>query len=164
MVSGIALVALAAAQAAQQSPLNLTCFGGGVANKATVVTGSTRTQVYGTVGMTPVNGYANGSTSVVIPREEGFTDQVDIQLFGGDDRIRLPSTTIPLLHGGKTGWYRLKDVVADAHSIRAKAEVNFVNKPVIYIDRVTGTISISGRSGDYSGQCQVVDPNAQAKF
>lgn len=163
MAVAFALAVLVAVQVGQQ-PLNLTCFGGGTANKAAVVAGHTSSQIYGDIGTTPVTGYANGSTSVVVPREEAFSDQVDIRLFGGDDRIRLPSTTIPLLHGGKTGWYRLKDVVADGRSIHAKAEVNFINKPLVYIDRVTGTISISGKSGDYSGQCQAVDANAPAKF
>ena len=39
-----------------------------------------------------------------------------------------------------------------------------MNNPKVYIDRVTGTISISGRAGDYSGQCQAVQADAPAKF
>jgi hypothetical protein len=39
-----------------------------------------------------------------------------------------------------------------------------MNNPKVYIDRVTGTISISGRAGDYSGQCEVIDTTAPAKF
>ena len=29
---------------------------------------------------------------------------------------------------------------------------------------VAGTISISGKAGDFTGQCQAMDPNAAAKF
>jgi hypothetical protein len=97
-------------------------------------------------------------------RQQGFEDQVDVRLFGGDDRIRLPRSMLPPVHGGDGGWFKLKNVVADSRSIRAKAAVNFMNNPNVFIDRVTGTISISGRAGDYSGQCQAVDANVPAKF
>ena len=42
--------------------------------------------------------------------------------------------------------------------------LNFVNNPKVFIDRVTGTISISGKAGDFTGQCQAMDPSAPAKF
>ena len=71
---------------------------------------------------------------------------------------------LPPLHGGSDGWFKLKNVKADARSIHASAAVNFINNPKVYIDRVTGTISISGKAGDYSGQCEAVDANAAAKF
>lgn len=80
-----------------------------------------------------------------------------MRLFGGDDRIRLPRTMLPPLRGGKEGWFKLKNVVADARSIRASAAVNIISNPKVFIDRVTGTISISGKAGDYSGQCEVID-------
>ena len=76
----------------------------------------------------------------------------------------MPRTMLPPFHGGSDGWFKLKNVVADARSIHASAAVNFMNNPKVYIDRTTGTISISGRAGDYSGQCQVIDANAPAKF
>jgi hypothetical protein len=44
----------------------------------------------------------------------------------------------------------------------AKPSINHSGK--VFIDRVTGTISISGKAGDYTGQCQAIDPNAAAKF
>ena len=58
----------------------------------------------------------------------------------------------------------MKDVVADTRSIKGKAALSFMNNPNIFIDRVTGTISISGRAGDYTGQCQVIDASAAPKF
>lgn len=135
-------------QATSIPPLNLTCFGGGTANKATTA-----------------SAWANGqSVSVMGQRHQGFEDQVDIRLFGGDDRVRLPRTMLPPMHGGKDGWFRLKGVSADARSIKATAAVNFMNSPKVFIDRVTGTISISGKAGDFTGQCQAMDVNAPAKF
>lgn len=152
------------AQPAAQQPLNLTCTGGGTANKATAVTAQTSAYGSGMVGTTPYNGSAYGNTTVYGRQQQGFEDQVDIRLFGGDDRIRMPRTMLPPLHGGADGWFKLKNVVADARTIHASAAVNFMNNPKVYIDRVTGTISISGRAGDYSGQCEVIETNAPAKF
>jgi hypothetical protein len=161
----LALVAAAAAQtAAPQAPLDLTCTGAGTANKATAHTAYSFGSVQGHVGTTPVYGTGSGTTTVYGTRQEGFEDQVDIRLFSGDDRIRLPRMMLPPLHGGTDGWFKLKDVKSDARTIRAEAQINFLNHPKIYIDRVTGTISISGKAGDYSGECQVIDANAPAKF
>jgi hypothetical protein len=164
--SGLAIWLIAPAQAdpAPQQALNLTCGGAGTANKAVAINGYSNTYVSGTVGTTPVSGGGQTNTTVYGTRQQGFEDQVDVRLFSGDDRIRLPRTLLPPLHGGSDGWFKLKNVEADARSIHASAAVNFMNNPKVYIDRVTGTISISGRAGDYSGQCEVIDSNAPAKF
>ena len=165
MTSGIALAALAAVQtAAAQQALSLTCVGAGTANKVTAVTAHTNAYGSGMVGTTPYSGSANGNTTVYGTRQQGFDDQVDISLFAGDDRIRMPRTMLPAFHGGDQGWFKLKNVVADARSIHASVSVNFMNNPKVYVDRVTGLISISGKAGDYSGQCQAVSPDAPAKF
>ena len=130
-------------------PLQLTCLGGGTASKATVASAW---------------GWGGGWAMVAGHKDRGFNEQVDIRLFTGDDRIRMPRTMLPGIHGGSAGWFKLHDVVADARSIRASAGVAMLNNPKVFIDRVTGTISISGKSGDYAGQCQVIDANAAPKF
>jgi hypothetical protein len=164
MVTSFVLAALAAAQPVAQQPLQLTCFGGGTANKVTARTAYSNSYVSGNVGGTSFSGSGNGSTTVYGSRQQGFGDQVDVRLFNGDDRIRMPRTMLPALHGGDGGWFKLKNVIADARTIRAKAGVNFMNNPNVLIDRVTGTISISGKAGDYAGQCQVIDADTPAKF
>ena len=151
MVTSLILAALVAAQAATQQPLQLTCFGAGTANKVTARTAYSNAYVSGSVGTTPYSGSGNATTTVYGTRQQGFEDQVDVRLFGGDDKIRLPRTMLPALHGGDGGWFKLKNVIADARSIKAKAGVNFMNSPNVLIDRVTGTISISGKAGDYAG-------------
>ena len=145
-------------------PLEITCFGGGTANKATAVSGFSSGYASGIVGNHVWSGSGSSTTTIVGTRQQGFGDQVDIRLFGGDDRIRLPRTMLPPIHGGSDGWFKLKNVIADARSIHASAAINFMSNPKVYIDRVTGTISISGRAGDYSGQCQAIDASAPAKF
>lgn len=131
-----------------QEPLTLTCVGGGTASK------STGAMIYG----------SRGWASIVGRKDRGFNDQVDIRLFNGDDRIRVPRTMLPPIHGGEHGWFKLKNVVADARSIRASAAVGLLNNPKVFIDRVTGIISISGKSGDYSGVCDVIPVDEPAKF
>ena len=129
-------------------PLALTCMGSGTASKATSAVG------WGWGGWGVVAGH----------KDRGFNDQVDIRLFTGDDRIRMPRTMLPGLHGGDHGWFKVHDLVADARAIRLSAGVGMLNNPKVFIDRVTGTISISGKSGDYAGQCEVIDANAAPKF
>lgn len=162
--SAPSVVAVAPTSASVQQPLQITCFGAGVANKPTVATAYSSGSFSGLAGTSTFSGSGNGSTTIYGRRQQGFGDQVDVRLFSGDDRIRMPRTMLPGLHGGDHGWFKLKNIVADARSIRAKAAVNFLNNPNVFIDRVTGTISISGKSGDYSGQCQAVEASAPAKF
>jgi hypothetical protein len=136
------------APAATQRPLSLTCGGAGTADK------QRGSFLFGRYGW----------ASIVSHHDRQFEDQVDVRLFNGDDRIRLPRTMLPGIHGGDHGWFKLKDVVADARAINAHASVSAFHNPKVYIDRTTGTISISGKDGDYSGQCQVIDASAPAKF
>lgn len=142
----------------------LTCGGAGTANKPTSSTGWSSGQFSGHAGSTHFGGTTSSHTTVTGTRQQDFADQVDVRLFDGDDRIRLPRTMLPLLRGGKEGWFKLKNVQVDARSIRASAAVNIINNPKVFIDRVTGTISISGKAGDYSGQCEVIDVSMPAKF
>jgi hypothetical protein len=58
----------------------------------------------------------------------------------------------------------LKDVRADERSIRASIAVNAFNNPKLHVDRVTGSVSISGKAGDFTGACEAVDEAAPAKF
>jgi len=150
--------------AAAQQPLNLTCFGSGTANKYSSIAMNSHGSFSGSVGTTPVIGSSDSYGTVTMKRRQQFGDQVDIRLFGGDDRIRLPRTLLPPLHGGNDGWFKLKNLQVDARSIRGKAAVNFINSPNVFIDRVTGTISISGKAGDYSGQCEAIAADAAPKF
>jgi hypothetical protein len=176
MVSSFALAALAAAQLAaqppmppvqpqqpptMQQPLNLTCVGRGAANKTAYKTIVTDSKVKGADGK-PVKGTT--TKTVAENYTQDFADQVDVRLFSGDDRIRVPRTMLPDFHGGERGWFKLNSVVADARSVQASTNLGLLNNPKIYIDRVTGIITISGKAGDYSGQCQAVAADAVARF
>lgn len=157
-------ILIAVVQAETAPPLSLTCFGAGTANKvvATSVYGSHRGS--GSVGTTPYSYGGTGNATAYSQRQQGFQDQVDVRLFAGDDRIRMPRTMLPAIRGGKDGWFKLKNVVADSRTIRGSVAVNVINNPKLHIDRTTGTISISGKAGDYAGQCEVAAPDAPTKF
>ena len=66
----LVIVAALAAQAPAQPPLELTCFGGGIANKVSVATANSNAHVYGTVGTTPVSGSGYGRASEASNRAE----------------------------------------------------------------------------------------------
>lgn len=158
------LTLLLLVQATVAQPLNLTCVGAGTANKVTVTNVYGSGGGHGTVGTTPYSYTGSGNATAYGSRQQDFADQVDVRLFSGDDRIRMPRTMLPAIRGGNGGWFKLKNVVVDARSIRAKAAVNFINSPNVFIDRVTGTISISGKAGDYAGRCEAIAADAPTRF
>jgi len=154
---------MAAVQPAPQQPLNLTCVGAGAANKTMSKTVHTDSKIRDKGGVLD-KGKVSTTKTVSENYKQDFFDQVDVRLFSGDDKIRIPRVMLPELHGGQGGWFKLKNVVADSRSIKASASLAFLSNPKIYIDRLTGIITISGNAGDFSGQCQVIDPNAPARF
>lgn len=129
---------------------HLVCLGAGSANKTTTAS------VYGS------NGWANAVAS----RESPFDDQVNVTLNWAEptaSRIRLPRKMLPPVHGGSGGWFELKNLKRNEQEITATAGVNFINSPKVRIDRMTGAISINGKAGDYSGNCEPYDPATAVK-
>ena len=127
--------------------LNLVCLGAGSANKAT------SSQVYAT------DDWGNSATANVVGnRSQPFEDQVNLWIEGGAGKIRMPRVMLPPFHGGDGGWFDIKSVKISDTEITGKVGINFMNSPTLRIDRLTGNISISGKSGDYAGRCQKYDP------
>lgn len=135
--------------------LHLVCLGAGSAN------GQATSSAY------LHDNYGNSAWGeVVASRTVPFADQVDVEIDDDDEgRIRMPRTMLPPLHGGENGWMKLKKVKRTDTAITGTAAVNFINSPKVHIDRRTGTISINGKAGSYSGECQRYDPaTATRKF
>ena len=149
LLAGLAAPAIAddaaPVTAAAPEPLNLTCGGGGSKKELN----SSHTSIYGT------GGYASAQTMTT--DNVGYDAQVDVRLYSGDDRIRLPRTILPPVHGGEDGWFKLKDLETTASEITGRAAINAVNKPHVHIDRITGVIEIAGMNGNFTGQCKKVD-------
>ncbi len=71
----------------------------------------------------------------------------------------MPQTMLPTFRGGENGWFKIKNLEINETEMTGSVAVNFINNPKLRIDRVTGSISISGRSGHYAGQCARYDPD-----
>ncbi len=71
---------------------------------------------------------------------------------------------LPPIRGGENGWFKLKNVEVTERLITASAAVNALNNPKVHIDRMSGTISINGRAGTFSGRCAKIDVSAKPKF
>ncbi len=91
-------------------------------------------------------------------RDVEFEDQVNLWLEGEEGSLRMPRSMLPAIRGGEDGWFGLRNVEYSDHEITATITVSFINKPKLRLDRYTGAISISGKSGDYTGQCKKFDP------
>lgn len=148
------LFALAAMQAsAEPARIELVCVGSGAA------TGQTGTRTF----VTDSNGnqqWVDTRRKSVVP----FADQVNLWVEEGRGSIRLPRSILPTIHGGKNGWFDLRNVKISDREIDASAAVSFLDRLKVRIDRVTGSISINGDDGDYHGQCERYDPSTPRKF
>lgn len=94
---------------------------------------------------------------------EDFDASVNVQLWEGGGRIRLPKKLIPPIHSrGDHGWWELDAVNTNRNTITAEYRLNGLNKPKLTIDRRSGRISIRG-AADYafSGTCDTVDSQAR---
>lgn len=145
---------LSCATTVQAEELNLVCFGAGSANK---VTGSS---AYGWD-----NSGNSANAMVYSQRSQGFEDEVRLRINDDDPRLRMPHTMLPKIRGGEDGWFKMKDIEYSEGEITASIAVSLLNNPNMRLDRYTGSISISGKSGDYVGQCQKFDPEqVERKF
>lgn len=133
--------------------LALTCYGTGAARK--------------TEGSSIYGADSSGNSawmSVQRDRSEPFGDQVDLRFDGENSRIRMPRVMLPLIRGGDKGWFKLKNVEMTADTITGTAAVNAINRPKVFIDRHTGLLSINGKAGHFTGQCEVFDANQPTRF
>ena len=77
----------------------------------------------------------------------------------------MPRAMLPLIRGGKDGWFTLKNIKVSDRDILASVAVNPINNPKMRIDRYTGTINLSGKAGEFVGKCQAYDPSkAERQF
>jgi hypothetical protein len=152
----LGLTVLAAPTAAQESGnrLSLICAGGGYATKIDQSTA----QAWNNSG-------DSATATVQSPSRVGFQDQTQLWIEGVEGRIRMPASMLPAIRGGEDGWFKLNSIEITENQIVATVKVNPLNNPKLRLDRVTGSISLSGKAGNYTGQCQKFDPNAvQRKF
>lgn len=127
--------------------LNLVCDGGGAANKPT----STYAQGWDNQGNS-AGVIVNGQRSV------GFEDQLQLWIEGDEGKARLPRAMLPLFRGGENGWFEIKSIKVSENEITGTVGVNVINHPKLVLDRLTGTVSLSGKAGQFNGRCRKFDP------
>lgn len=88
---------------------------------------------------------------------QGFSSDVQIELYGDHGRIHLGPSLVPPIHsGGANGWWDLDSLSVTPTQITAGYRLNGMNKPKLTVDRRTGRISIKAVT-DFTGQCDVGD-------
>lgn len=111
--------------------------------------------------------YVSGtSTTTKRVRER---DQAEVEILGEVVRVRPPAVIAPNVSGsGDQGWRTLTDLEMTAESIDGRFSYNWIDKPRVRIDRMTGEIRIQPqglvRSGTFVGQCRRVERSATPLF
>lgn len=95
---------------------------------------------------------------------EGYEDAVSIDIVNDEGKIRLPRVLLPPIHGGDDAWFKLTNLKQDDREITASANVNMVTHPKIRLDRYSGVLSVDGRMGTFTAQCEKMDESTQRKF
>lgn len=152
----LGMLALAIPATAQETSncLSLICAGGGYANKVNQSTPRAWN-----------NSGDSATATVQTPSRVGFEDQTQLWIEGDEGRIRMPPSMLPPIRGGEDGWFKLSSIEVTDSEILASVKVNFISNPKLRLDRITGAISLSGKAGNYAGQCQKFDPAAvQRRF
>ncbi len=83
-----------------------------------------------------------------------------VEIVDGKARIQPPASLGPnLAGGGQDGWRELRDLVITDREIQGRFSYNWINAPLVIINRMTGDIEI--RAGDlvagqanFRGDCQ----------
>ncbi len=96
---------------------------------------------------------------------QGFTSDVQIELYGDQGRIHLgPKLVAPIHSGDDHGWWDLDNLVVTPDRITASYRINGLNKPKLTVDRRSGRITIQAAT-NFSGQCDSGDWGAgQRRF
>lgn len=143
---GLLSLAFSANAQASDERLNIICVGSGYATKIDQSTA----QIWGD--------YGSADATIQSFNRVGFEDQLQLWIEGDEGRLRMPPSMLPPIRGGEDGWFKLSSIKQTDSEIRATVKVNIINNPKLRLDRITGTISLSGKAGDYAGRCQKFDP------
>lgn len=88
---------------------------------------------------------------------QGFSSDVQIELYGDHGRIHLGKSLVPPINsGGSNGWWDLENLAVTQDKISATYRLNGMNKPRINVDRRSGRIEIKGMT-TFSGHCDIGD-------
>lgn len=125
-----------------------------------IVCSGTGSSVTTDTAQTWVNGQVITSTSS--PYRVSREDRAYIEVDGATARIKPPESIVPTLAGrGDDGWRAMTDVTITEREVRGRFALNWINKPTVAVNRMTGEVTITGgdalagRAG-FVGQCERV--------
>lgn len=144
------LLAFVLATAPVALVLSLTCSGRSFISVPVETAAVTARDSYG--------GSASGSGVRTEIRE--VEASVGFRLEQGLAKMQLPAMFLPNIHGGRGGWFNVKNLAVTEREITGKVAVNFLHQPSFRIDRMTGEIT---SSGGFHGQCER-ESSEQRKF
>lgn len=88
---------------------------------------------------------------------EGFSSDVQIELYGDHGRIHLGKSLVPPIHsGGDNGWWDIDNLSVTPTLISGTYRLNGMNKPRFSVDRRTGRIDVAAVT-KFTGQCDMGD-------
>lgn len=89
----------------------------------------------------------------LVSGSQGFSSDVQIEIYGDHGRIHLSGPLIPPIHSGDSdGWWDIADLRVTRDRITGRYRLNGLNRPTIDIDRRSGRIFLDGIE-DFRGSC-----------
>lgn len=86
---------------------------------------------------------------------EGYSSDVQIELYGDHGRIHLGQGMVPPIHsGGQNGWWDFDNLSVTPDRITASYRLNGMNRPQVSVDRRSGRIDIRAVT-NFSGHCDI---------
>ena len=112
------------------------------------------------------DGFNTASGSATTTSRSRASAIVDLEIEGEIVRVRMPEVMSPTLGGrGQNGWRTLTDVTISEREITGRFAYNWINRPLVRVNRLTGTIdiqntnSLTGNQG-FQGRCERVQIEA----
>jgi hypothetical protein len=108
----------------------------------------------------------NRSTAVVqTHKTRPFEGAVEVSIEMGGAKIRIPPGMYPSIYlSDRSAWLQVKKISMDEREIKGEFRIVLGTSPDFRIDRVTGEITISDSSVNFTGSCEKVDTEAAPKF
>jgi len=89
-----------------------------------------------------------------------------VDITGSAGRVKLPSAMIPALHDDMPeGWRPFDTIAVGETEITGRFTLNFLDKPTVRINRVSGHIEIKGvNKRTFNGECRAYDAGTERRF
>lgn len=156
LIGTLAVVGTAAAQdSAEPFAVTLACGGKGRGVQTEFGHANFRDDVGGSAG----------SATMSVDKRVSYDGRLRIQIRGSEGTIRVPEQMMPPMRGKRdeNGAFKLTSVSVNEQTISGQFSFNFMNKPKFVIDRTTGDIEMSGFGNGFSGTCERVADEPEAR-